>query len=77
MFFRTMSILPLLGRPRTHDHDPMFDVFCRRHASRVLLSTDNIEALLNRPDGLELHWHCWCGERGVRQVHKVTAAAGR
>jgi len=53
----------------------MFDVFCRRHRSRVLLSTDNIEALLNRPEGIELHWHCWCGERGVTHVHKATAPA--
>ena len=51
----------------------MFDVFCRRHGSRVLLSTGNIEALLNQPDGVELHWHCWCGEHGVTHVRKVTA----
>ena len=46
----------------------MFDVFCPNHGSRVLLFSDDIEALINHPDGIALHWHCPCGERGVTVI---------
>ncbi len=43
----------------------MFTVHCPRHGARVLLGPRSIEALVNRPDGLELSWRCHCGARGV------------
>ncbi len=47
---------------------PMFVVYCPRHQSQVLLFTDDIEAVVNRRPGIELHWHCPCGERGVTDL---------
>jgi hypothetical protein len=45
-------------------HGAMFSVYCPGHGSRVLLTSDNIEAVVNRPEGVELHWRCTCGEVG-------------
>jgi hypothetical protein len=43
----------------------MFTVHCPRHGTAVLLGPDRIVRILNTDDGIELHWHCWCGECGV------------
>ncbi len=43
----------------------MFSVHCPRHGSEVLLSSNSIEALRNTERGVELHWRCRCGARGV------------
>ncbi|MFI5041103.1 MAG: hypothetical protein ACHQNA_04525 [Acidimicrobiales bacterium] len=46
----------------------MFAVYCPRHDKRVLLFEDNIEALINHPGGIELHWRCTCGAAGVAEI---------
>ncbi|TML39612.1 MAG: hypothetical protein E6G27_09970 [Actinobacteria bacterium] len=45
----------------------MFDVYCARHRSTVVLFDQNIAALVNGPDDLELHWRCTCGQTGVKR----------
>jgi hypothetical protein len=42
----------------------MFTVYCPRHRSPVLLFADDIDQVVNGPDGIVLHWHCPCGETG-------------
>lgn len=43
----------------------MFDVYCPDHGSRVLLFSGDIEAMLNTQEGVEVHYRCPCGYRGV------------
>jgi hypothetical protein len=43
----------------------MFSVRCPRHGRRVLLDAGSIDAVVNTADGVLVHWHCWCGARGV------------
>ncbi len=43
----------------------MFDVYCARHGCRVLLFASDIRAVHNTPDGIEVHYACYCGHRGV------------
>jgi hypothetical protein len=45
----------------------MFDVYCPRHQSRILLYLDNIHALVNGPDGVEISWRCGCGQTGTER----------
>ncbi len=53
----------------------MFSIDCPRHRSRVLVGLDSIEALVSTPEGIEVHWRCTCGERGV-WVPRVPAGIG-
>ena len=46
----------------------MFSVYCPGHRQQVLLFSDNIESLVNRPSGVELRWRCTCGTAGVERV---------
>jgi hypothetical protein len=48
----------------------MFVVYCPRHRSRVLLFPDNIEELINQPEGIDMHWRCSCGESGLTHIHQ-------
>jgi hypothetical protein len=50
------------------DHGAVFDVFCSRHRTRILLSPDDIRGLVNHPDGIEVHWRCSCGHVGVTRM---------
>ena len=68
-----MAILPLPEGPRQSQTTRMFVVYCPRHRSRILLFSDNIEALSKRPVGIELHWKCTCGERGVTHIQRTEA----
>ncbi len=43
----------------------MFDVYCPNHGSRVLLFSSDIEAIRNIREGIEVHYRCFCGHRGV------------
>lgn len=43
----------------------MFSVYCPTHGGEILLSARHIEALRNTDRGIELHWRCVCGTRGV------------
>lgn len=43
----------------------MFAPFCPAHQSRVLLSHGNIELLVNSETGIDIHYRCICGHRGV------------
>ncbi len=54
----------------------MFSVHCPRHGARVLLGLDSIEALVSTPEGIEVHWRCTCGDRGVWLPLPATAASG-
>ncbi|MDQ1364034.1 MAG: hypothetical protein QOJ52_3395 [Acidimicrobiaceae bacterium] len=47
----------------------MFAIYCSGHESRVLLFSEHIEALVNRPDGVELRWRCTCGTTGTTHIH--------
>jgi hypothetical protein len=40
-------------------------VHCPTHGSEILLSTRHIESLRNTDHGIEIHWRCVCGTRGV------------
>ena len=51
----------------------MFDITCPVHGARVLLTADHIEGVVNRPDGIELRYRCWCGHRGTWRVHQRQA----
>ena len=42
----------------------MFEVFCPRHATEVLLAYDNIVSVVNGPTGVEMEWECYCGQHG-------------
>jgi hypothetical protein len=52
----------------------MFSVYCPHHRATVLLGPDNIDGIVNGPGGPELHWVCWCGERGVKVFGRPEAA---
>ncbi|HMC52185.1 MAG TPA: hypothetical protein VKI64_05440 [Acidimicrobiales bacterium] len=54
----------------------MFAVYCPLHRARVLLFSDNISALVNRLEGVELHWRCTCGHSGIRRTGRSAAAKG-
>ena len=43
----------------------MFTVHCPTHRSTVLLGSRSIEELRHGDAGIELHWRCHCGTRGV------------
>ena len=43
----------------------MFDIYCPEHGSRVLLFTNDIEEIRNTKRGIEVHYRCTCGYRGV------------
>jgi hypothetical protein len=68
--FRIESILPLSDTQSKCDDERMFVVYCPRHRSQVLLFPDNIEALINEPDGIDMHWRCSCGEFGLTHIHQ-------
>jgi hypothetical protein len=46
----------------------MFAIYCPGHEGRVLLFPEHIEQLVNRADGVELHWRCTCGSAGVHCI---------
>jgi len=46
----------------------MFDIFCPVEKTRVLLFTANIEMIRNMSEGIEIHYRCHCGHRGVWQT---------
>jgi hypothetical protein len=48
----------------------MFAIYCSGHRSRVLLFSEQIEELVNRPDGVELRWRCTCGTTGTTHIHR-------
>jgi len=48
----------------------MFTVQCPGHNSRVLLFPEHIEQLVNRGDGVELHWRCTCGATGTDLIRR-------
>ena len=43
----------------------MFQVFCPKHGSRVLLDASRIEGLYNTTRGPAAVWRCYCGEQGT------------
>lgn len=42
----------------------MFSVQCPGHGRAVLMTAANITSIVNRPDGIEVHWRCRCGAVG-------------
>jgi hypothetical protein len=61
---RTLSILPLARSPAEAQITNVFDVFCERHGTRVLLTATNIRSLANGSRGIVLRWRCHCGHEG-------------
>ena len=53
----------------------MFEIHCPHHQARVLLGPRAVEALVNTPDGVVLHWRCRCGTRGTLVTGHRPAAA--
>ena len=56
----------------------MLDVDRPTHRSRVLLAPGRIEALTNTPDGVIIHWRCYCGTGGTHSFargRRLTDAA--
>jgi hypothetical protein len=45
--------------------DPMFDIYCPTHDSRVLLWTADIDSVENTEHGIVVSYHCTCGHRGT------------
>lgn len=43
----------------------MFTVYCQRHGARTLIFPSSIDRVENGPEGIRVHYHCTCGERGV------------
>lgn len=43
----------------------VFDVFCPREGTQVLLTTRHILALCNRSPGVEVRYRCVCGHEGI------------
>jgi len=43
----------------------MFDIYCPRHQSRVLLGSRSIESIVNTSAGIEVRWRCRCGATGT------------
>jgi hypothetical protein len=60
-----MAILPLVGEALQADDGVMFDPYCNRHGSRVLLSNRRIRSIVNDGDGVAVHFVCTCGASGV------------
>jgi hypothetical protein len=56
----------------------MFDVYCPRHGTRVLLGSRSIESVVNTVDGITVQWRCRCGATGTlttgRPHPRVSAA---
>ena len=57
--------LDLINGPLPSYRDRMFQIHCPRHQSRVLLGSRAVEALVNTPDGVVVHWRCHCGATGT------------
>jgi hypothetical protein len=54
----------------------MFTVYCTGHGSRVLLFSEHIEELRNRPGGMQLRWRCTCGTTGTTLIPRDETALG-
>ena len=54
----------------------MFNVFCERHGTEVLLTWENIVSVVNGTEGVELEWECYCGQHGrLVSAHRHEHAA--
>jgi hypothetical protein len=42
-----------------------FSAYCEEAGADVLLGSGNFVALVDGPDGAELHYRCHCGRAGV------------
>ena len=60
---------------RVHRGVMFFSGFCEDVGSEVLLGPANFVDLRDGPQGLELHYDCYCGRRGV--FHPKTERVGR
>ncbi len=70
------AFLPEVGWPASGDTAPMFSVHCAGHGTEVLLSPTSIEALRNTRAGIEVHWRCRCGTRGVELTGAGSGTVG-
>lgn len=53
----------------------MFDIYCPQHGTRVLLDLTSIESMVDTDTGLDVHFRCHCGYRGVWKTGHAVAAA--
>ena len=54
----------------------MFDVYCPEHGSRILLFAGDIEMIRNTEKGVEVHYRCTCGYRGVWLTGRTRGGPG-
>ncbi len=52
----------------------MFTVYCARHGARTLIFPSSIDLVENGADGIRVHYHCTCGERGVYHTGRTVAS---
>ena len=53
----------------------MYAVYCPTHESQVLLGSRSIMQIENTAHGIDLHWQCHCGTRGVEHLGERSASA--
>lgn len=49
----------------------MFDIYCPDHGCRVLLFPSDIEEIRNIHRVIEVHYRCFCGQRGIFYTGKT------
>jgi hypothetical protein len=59
----------------------MFTFQCPRHGAEVLIWSSDIDDIVNTSEGIDVHFHCGCGFRGVLRTgtgvrERVLAVAG-
>jgi hypothetical protein len=52
----------------------MFTTYCPRHGAEVLIWASGIDGIDNTDHGIEIHFHCTCGYRGVHLTGRAHAA---
>lgn len=55
----------------------MFDAWCPRERSRVLLTSRRIERIVQDGGRIDVHFRCWCGARGVWRTGKQRHGDGQ
>lgn len=50
----------------------MFATFCPRHDARVLIWPSGIDAIVNHERGIDVHFHCTCGYRGMCRTGRTS-----
>lgn len=62
------DILIVRGAIGSMEVTAMFVFHCPRHQADVLIWPSDIDGIDNTADGIDVHFHCGCGMRGVLQT---------